>query len=56
VQVVLRRSLFQTSLTANFDEAGYDVDRNGRFLMLNFIIDTLSPLTLVTNWNAELRN
>jgi hypothetical protein len=38
-----------------FDEAAYDITRDGRFVMMAFIIDTSSPLTLVTNWDAELR-
>ena len=55
VQVNARRTLFQTSITASFDEAAYDVTRDGRFLMLDFLIDTPLPLTLVTNWDAEFR-
>jgi hypothetical protein len=55
VQVGARRTLFQTSVTASFDEAAYDVNREGRFLMMDFVIDTPSPLTPVTNWDAELR-
>jgi eukaryotic-like serine/threonine-protein kinase len=55
VQVGARRTLFQTSVTPSFDEAAYDVNREGRFLMMDFVIETSSPLTLVTNWDAELR-
>jgi hypothetical protein len=55
VQVGARRTLFQTSVTPSFDEAAYDVNREGRFLMMDFVIDTPSPLTLVTNWDAELK-
>ena len=55
MQVGARRTLFQTSVTASFDEAAYDVNREGRFLMMDFVIDTPSPLTPVTNWDAELR-
>ena len=47
-------TLFQTSITPSFDEAAYDVHRDGRFLMMDFGIDTPLPLTLVTNWDAEL--
>jgi Tol biopolymer transport system component len=54
VQVGERRILFQTSITPSFDEAAYDVHRDGRFLMMDFGIDTPLPLTLVTNWDAEL--
>ena len=55
VQVGGRRTLFQTSVTRSFDEAAYDANREGRFLMLDFVIETSSPLTLVTNWDAELK-
>ena len=55
VQVGARRTLFQTSVTPSFDEAAYDVNREGRFLMMDFVIETPSPITLVTNWDAELR-
>jgi eukaryotic-like serine/threonine-protein kinase len=55
VQVGARRTLFQTTVTLSFDEAGYDINREGRFLIVDLVIDTLSPLTLVTNWDAELR-
>jgi eukaryotic-like serine/threonine-protein kinase len=55
VQVGARRTLFQTSVPQSFDEATYDVHRDGRFLMMDLIIDTPSPLTLVTNWDADLR-
>jgi Tol biopolymer transport system component len=54
VQVTARNTLFQTSLTPNFDAAAYDVTRDGRFLIIEYVIDTPSPLTLVTNWNSEL--
>src|SRR5215471_2816982 len=55
VQVVSRKTLFQTTVTVSFDEAAYDVTRDGRFLMLNFLTDTPSPMTLVTNWDTELK-
>jgi Tol biopolymer transport system component len=55
VQVGARKTLFQTSVAPSFDEAAYDVNREGQFLMMDFVIDTPSPMTLVTNWDAELR-
>jgi hypothetical protein len=54
VQVVARKTLFQTTVTLSFDEAAYDVTPDGRFLMLNFMTNTASPMTLVMNWDAEL--
>jgi len=53
VQVSARTPLVQTNLAPNFDEAAYDVTKDGRFLMTDFVIDTPSPLTLVTNWDEE---
>jgi hypothetical protein len=41
VKVGARRTLFQTSVTPTFSEAAYDVNRDGRFLMLDFVMDTL---------------
>jgi hypothetical protein len=32
-----------------------DVTRDGRFLLLSWVIETPSPLTLVQNWDAELK-
>ena len=34
---------------------GYDVTRDGRFLLVNSTIESATPLTLVSNWDAELR-
>jgi len=42
-------------LTQSTAGAGYDVTRDGRFLMLNWVTDTPSPLTLVMNWDAEYK-
>jgi Tol biopolymer transport system component len=54
VQVSARTPLAQTNLAPNFDEAAYDVTKDGRFLMTDFVIDTPSPLVLVTSWDEEL--
>jgi hypothetical protein len=35
--------------------AGYDVTRDGRFLLLNWATETPAPLTLVMNWDAGLK-
>ena len=53
VQVSARTPLVQTNLAPNFDESAYDVTKDGRFLMTDFVIDTPSPLVLVTNWDEE---
>ena len=55
VQAGARKTLFQTNLTSSFDEAGYDVTKDGRFLMMSYVTDTPSPMTLVMNWDAELK-
>ena len=56
VQVSARTPLVQTNLAPNFDESAYDVTKDGRFLMTDFVIDTPSPLVLVTNWTRSRRN
>ena len=47
--------LFQTRVRASIGGGGYDVTRDGRFLLLNSTIESIAPLTLVTNWDAELK-
>jgi len=34
---------------------GYDVARDGRFLVVNSIMESTVPVVLVTNWDAELK-
>jgi len=46
--------LFQTGVRASIGGGGYDVTRDGRFLLLNSTTESSTPLTLVTNWDAEL--
>jgi hypothetical protein len=48
-------SLFQTRVRASIGGGGYDVTRDGRFLLVNSTTESATPLTLVTNWDAELR-
>ena len=47
--------LFQTGVRASIGGGGYDVIRDGRFLLLNSTTESSTPLTLVTNWDAELK-
>ena len=56
VQVSASKTLFLTSVMSSQNGAGYDVTREGnRFLLLNWIFDTPAPLTLVMNWDVELK-
>ena len=48
-------ALFQTGVRASIGGGGYDVTRDGRFLLLNSTVESATPLTLVTNWDAELK-
>ena len=54
VQVGTPKALFQTTVMTTNSGTGVNVTGDGRFLVLNSIIETPSPLTLVTNWDAEL--
>jgi eukaryotic-like serine/threonine-protein kinase len=54
VQVGAPRTLFQTTVMTANSGTGYAVTGDGRFLVLNSVIETPSPLTLVTNWDTEL--
>jgi len=47
--------LFQTGVRASIGGGGYDVIRDGRFLLLNSTTESSTPLTMVTNWDAELK-
>jgi Tol biopolymer transport system component/tRNA A-37 threonylcarbamoyl transferase component Bud32 len=47
--------LFQTGVRVSIGGGGYDVTRDGHFLLLNSTTESSTPLTLVTNWDAELK-
>jgi hypothetical protein len=47
--------LFQTRVRASIGGGGYDVTHNGRFLVINSSTESPTPLTLVSNWDAELK-
>jgi len=47
--------LFQTRVRMSIGGGGYDVTHDGRFLVLNSTTESATPLTLVANWDAELR-
>jgi Tol biopolymer transport system component len=48
-------TLFQTVIRTSVLTAGYDTTHDGRFLQLNSIMETSAPVTLVMNWDAELK-
>jgi len=51
------RAIFQTRIiAANFIGTQYDVGPDGRFLINSLPADHSSPLTLITNWPAILKN
>jgi hypothetical protein len=54
VQFHVPRVLFQTGIRASIGTGGYDVTRDGRFLLVNSVLESPVPLTLVMNWDAEL--
>jgi Tol biopolymer transport system component len=47
--------LFQTGVRASIGGGGYDVTRDGRFLLINSTTESSTPLMLVTNWDTELK-
>ena len=49
------RTLFQTGIRHSIPTDGYDVSRDGRFLVLNSITESTAPVVLVTNWDIELK-
>jgi eukaryotic-like serine/threonine-protein kinase len=55
VQVGAPVTLFQTATHTSLAGAAYDVTSDGRFLMLNWVTESAATLTLVMNWDAELK-
>lgn len=55
VQIGRAETLFQTAVRAGIIGGGYSAASDGRFLLDNATTEISSPLTLVMNWNAELK-
>jgi len=55
LRMVPPRTLFQTGIRHSIPTDGYDVSRDGRFLVLNSITESTAPVVLVTNWDTELK-
>ena len=55
VQLGTPKVLFQTGVRTSIPSDGYDVGRDGRFLLVNSLFTNPAPLTLVTDWTAELK-
>jgi serine/threonine-protein kinase len=49
------KTLFQTSVRTSITSEGYDVTADGRFLLMNMITENPTPLTLIVNWDTEIR-
>jgi len=49
------KTLFQTGIRHSVPTEGYDVARDGSFLMVNSIMESTAPAVLVTNWDADLK-
>jgi Tol biopolymer transport system component len=55
VNVGAPKILFQTGVRASSYGGGYDVTRDGRFLVSNSVNESPAPLTFVLNWDVELK-
>jgi len=55
VQIGAPKTLFQTGVRTSIFSEGYDVTRDGRFLVVNSVVESTAPLVLVTSWDAELK-
>jgi len=55
VQIGVPRVLFQTGIRHSITAEGYDVSRDGKFLLVNSMTESTAPVMLVTNWDAELK-
>jgi hypothetical protein len=55
VQVGMPKTLFQTGVRSSIFNEDYDVTRDGRFLVVDSVVESTALLVLVTNWDVELR-
>ena len=55
VEIGVAKILFQTGVRSSTVTSGYDLARDGRFLMVNSIMESTAPVVIVTNWDAELK-
>lgn len=55
IQIGKPVTLFQTGIRASIFGGGFDVTRDGRFLLINSTTENALPLNLVANWQAELK-
>jgi len=55
VNVGAAKVLFQTGVRASSLGGGYDVARDGRFILNNSVNESPAPLIFVLNWDAELK-
>ena len=55
VQFSPPRGLFPTTIRSSQPFMGYTVTRDGRFLVATTVQDTPDPITVVVNWDEELK-
>ena len=55
VEIGEPKTLFPTGIRHSIPLAGYDVTRDGRFLIVNSVTESTAPVVLVTNWESDLR-
>lgn len=55
VQVGVPKTLFQTGVRNSIPTEAYDLGRDGRFLIVDSVVESTAPVVLVTNWDAELK-
>ncbi len=49
------KTLFQTGVRNSMSSEAYDVSRDGKFMVVNSVMESTAPLVLVTNWDMELK-
>jgi len=55
VRMGTQRTLFPTGIRHSVPTDGYDVTRDGRFLVLESVTQSKAPVVLVTNWDTQLK-
>ena len=56
VQIGTPHTLFQTGIRHSIPNSGFDVTRDGRFLVVNSVTENSAPIALVNNWDTDLHH
>ena len=55
VEISAPQTLFPTGIRHSIPTGGFDITRDGKFLVVNSVTESNAPVVLVTNWQADLK-